>query len=336
MKQFAIILIFCSLAAAQKINFKRDLQNFSNLNTTAPLSGGGSIGSDRTILLTVCPNGDVYETSGGVWTCTVLSFASLSGTISLANTPLTTRGDVLTVNSVPALSRLGAGATNTYPKWNSLPDLVASSLPAAGTGSGAAHQFATSLNPDAAPTFAQPTLADINGGTAPASQTYNFNTDNITNAILTGSSNANSVTLLNLQISTGTLTGNSSDQTLWTYTLPANTLGAGKCLTVKAFFSSPSSTSTVFKIFFGSATTLNVTTGASSVILKADVNICNNPGVTNSQTWAVDSFTIGNLEFATTGTSAIDTTANQVVKMTFNNASPNTTLGALWKVSLDQ
>jgi hypothetical protein len=46
------------------------------------------------------------------------SFANLSGSIALGQTPLTTRGDILTANVTPALIRLALGGSGTYLRSN--------------------------------------------------------------------------------------------------------------------------------------------------------------------------------------------------------------------------
>lgn len=67
-------------------------------------------------------------------TCTQPGFSNLSGTIALSQTPLTTLGDLLYVNSTPALARLagnmtstldvltqtGTGSVSAAPAWSSL------------------------------------------------------------------------------------------------------------------------------------------------------------------------------------------------------------------------
>ena len=95
-------------------------------------------------------------------TCAQPAFSNLSGSLALAQTALTARGDLLTVNATPALARLAIGAANLYPKSNGT-DVVYSTLAAGGVGSCAANQFTTALNADAAPTCAQPAYSGISG-----------------------------------------------------------------------------------------------------------------------------------------------------------------------------
>jgi hypothetical protein len=56
--------------------------------------------------------------AGLVPNCVQPSFANLSGSIAIGQTPLTTRGDLLTVNVTPSLVRLGLGGSATYLRSN--------------------------------------------------------------------------------------------------------------------------------------------------------------------------------------------------------------------------
>jgi hypothetical protein len=82
--------------------------------------------------------------------CSQPGFSNLSGSIALGQTPLTTRGDVLTVNSTPALARLTLGANNLYLKSNGS-DLVYSTNGAAAPIT-CTNQVVTALAADAAGT----------------------------------------------------------------------------------------------------------------------------------------------------------------------------------------
>lgn len=80
------------------------------------------------------------------------------------------RGDLIAgIGASPSWTAVAKGGTNTYPKWNSSGDVVASTNPASGTGACAAHNFETTDNADTAPTCAQPVFPDISG-TATTSQ----------------------------------------------------------------------------------------------------------------------------------------------------------------------
>ena len=110
----------------------------------------------------------------GVFSAAQVGFSNLSGSLLFAQTPLTTRGDLLTVNVTPALVRLARGAANLYPKSDGL-DVVYSTLAAAGVG-GCTNQFPRTLNADAAPTCASIVKADLPAATVFTDQTNTYTT----------------------------------------------------------------------------------------------------------------------------------------------------------------
>lgn len=169
----------------------------------------------------------------------------------------------------------------------------------------------------------------------------------IVSTTLNGANNGNKVTLLNQQGLGSGLTGNSTDQTLYTYTLQANTLGAGKCLRITEVHVHNSGTaSVIYKLVIGS-TTLITNTYAPNSNSNEDRNVitwCNNSGVTNAQTFHQDS--LFNLSGSSTivpngGTtggwiSAIDTTQSQAIKFTFNVGNTDQVEARFWMVELIQ
>lgn len=317
-------LIFAAAgsAAGQQIDYKQQIRNKPAVNTAAPLIGGSVLNPSATISLNPCAALQIYQTNppANGWQCINLSFVNLSGSLLLSQTPLTSLGDMIYVNTTPGLARLpgntsttkqylsqtgtgtvsaapawaqiqfadvagtvssaqdphallssfhtdttpaspvrgdgifAIGATPTwqrlahpsttggYFKWNGT-DIVGSNGAAGGTGSCAAHQWVTADNADGAPTCTQPGGSDLAAGTQ-TSQTLN------------GPSSANAVTLCpgtgGEQGPTSALTGNSSDQTIYTYTLPANTLVAGKGLRFRTWMNHNSGTGSVsYKFSFG-------------------------------------------------------------------------------------
>jgi hypothetical protein len=119
----------------------------------------------------------------------------------------------------------------------------------------------------------------------------NFSSSPLKNATLTGASNGNAVTLLNQQGPAAELNGNSADQTIYTYTIPANTLGQGKGIrAIAAFTRTTGAGNVTFKMFLG-ATTLFTENYAPSAAIRPDVvkmHIFNNSGVTNAQNFMYD------------------------------------------------
>jgi hypothetical protein len=163
-------------------------------------------------------------------------------------------------------------------------------------------------------------------------------TDTLSNKTLTGASSANSVTLLNEQGATGALTGNSTDQTVYTYTLPASTLGAGKGLRITLWFTHNVGTAVVtYKVFFGATAYLNNTDATAAGQYRAEVVIFNNPGVTNAQHGS----NFHNIQGAvfipfTPLTSAITTSSSVVIKFTFNVANTDQVTGGQFITELIQ
>lgn len=164
-------------------------------------------------------------------------------------------------------------------------------------------------------------------------------TDQLSNKTLTGASSGNSVILLNVQGPSGAITGTSADATAFTYTLPANTLGAGKCLEISFdLLHGTGAASPSYKLKFGSATLITVTGGASGRHFAVPlVHVCNNSGVTNAQSGMLYAAFDSTLITGTTSfTPAIDTTSNQAITVTFNVANTDTVTPQFFVVKLVQ
>lgn len=164
-------------------------------------------------------------------------------------------------------------------------------------------------------------------------------TTTLQNKTLNGANSGNAVTLLNVQYIQGNLTGNATDQNLFSYTLPANTLQAGKGLRLTLAALHASGTASVsYKIKFG-ATTINsasTATAGSDVILSALV--FNNSGVQNAQTAIGQPAFIGNTFLGGSGASLpAENTANAVtITGTFNVAATDQVRPTLFIVELIQ
>jgi hypothetical protein len=108
-------------------------------------------------------------------------------------------------------------------------------------------------------------------------------TDTLSNKTLQGASSTNSVTLLNEQGPAGAITGTGADAVVYTFTIPANVIAAGKGIRVRYWANHNSgATAQTHKLIFGASNYVsNSDTGTGQVYLEAV--IFNNAGVTNAQ-----------------------------------------------------
>jgi len=150
-----------------------------------------------------------------------------------------------------------------------------------------------------------------------------------------GSAAASGPVTLNHQAALSNVTMNNTDATLFTYTLPANTLGAGGCIDLSAMITlNGTPNGTAFKLFFGATSTTiwsGWTTYGIAAWFPADggkIEICNNSGSTGAQTWYVPHWGYNasgpfyqNSQGGFTVTSAIDTTSPVVIKLTANDSN---------------
>lgn len=166
-------------------------------------------------------------------------------------------------------------------------------------------------------------------------------TDTISNKTLTGAVSGNSVTLLNEQGPTATLTGNSTDQAIYTYTLPANTMAAGKGIRITVYAEHDAGTATIsWKLNFGGTAWTTVPIPDTTPPQKGERFECiifNNAGVTNAQhgsVWVI--MGTGTLAQSGGSTAAVATTSNVTITFTFNVASTDQARGMQFLVELIQ
>ncbi|MBZ5494450.1 MAG: hypothetical protein LAO76_26295 [Acidobacteriia bacterium] len=180
------------------------------------------------------------------------------------------------------------------------------------------------------------TIKDNQGGTRFSIPSGGVLQAILNNTSLMGASNSNAVTLLNAQFILGATTGNATDQPLYTYSLPANTLGAGKGIRI-IFDVLINAAATTFKLSFGGSNIYNFTTNAANEQVTGEVLIFNNAGVTNAQTFLARPAIGGTSIFGTTsGALAIATTGSVTITLTGNCAAANTMTPQMWTVELIQ
>jgi hypothetical protein len=144
------------------------------------------------------------------------------------------------------------------------------------------------------------------------------------------------LTTLDKQDIVAGINGNSADQTIYTYSMPANTLGSGKCLTIKSFqHRTAGAGSATVKIFFGATTVISSTSGSATPVSQTGT-VCNNAGSTTAQ-WAVGEYLSPSPTYTTLSTTPAETTTSGsiVIKLTFNVAAGTSFGGDGWQVLLN-
>jgi hypothetical protein len=163
-------------------------------------------------------------------------------------------------------------------------------------------------------------------------------TQTLTNKTLQGAGSGNSVTLLNVQGPIAALVGNSADQTVYTFTIPANTVQAGKGIRIKMVgFHSTGTAVTTYKIIIGATTTATVS-ASSGNSENWTMSLYNAAGVQNSQFYeATMADGVGSVSNVNTFGTAAENFANAVtVRFTFNVANTDQYTGRLFSIELIQ
>jgi hypothetical protein len=104
------------------------------------------------------------------------------------------------------------------------------------------------------------------------------------NKNLTAASSGSKVTLLNSQDPLGAFTGNGTDQTVYSFSIPANTVQAGKGIRLTYHGLNNNAAAITYKIVLGATTLFTINTAAAANNTRIGVEIFNNSGVQNAQT----------------------------------------------------
>lgn len=275
----------------------------ADLSTMVPVSSG--VSSAGAVLLT--PSGSQTITTGNL-TLTTGSFietaAAVTGTGGLVRatspTLVTPNIGVATGTSLA----LGGGTALTTTNRTGTGNLV----------------LATS------PTLVTPVLGVASGTSLALAGA-------LTGATLTGASSGNSTNLLNQQAPTGTLTGTGAAQTVYTYTLPGNTVVTGKSLYLRTMFNHNSGTASVTYVLSLNATTLLTFASSTAGSHVIDIDILNTGAATGA---VMELFGATSAPAGQTIGSGLAWASNQVLTLTFNVANTDQVTGQGWKLTLDQ
>jgi hypothetical protein len=146
---------------------------------------------------------------------------------------------------------------------------------------------------------------------------------------------ANHVGLLNSQGAVGPLTGNSTDQVVYTYTLPANTvpIDAASGIRVRCGLSHTTGTvNTTVKIILNGVTVASGASGTTaSQSLSYEAQILRT-STTTGGSWGIVTNTTGTLQPFTLALAGLAWTSNQTLTCTFNVANTDTWSGVMFTV----
>ena len=172
-------------------------------------------------------------------------------------------------------------------------------------------------------------------GVAGATTLTGVSAGTVTNATLNGAVSGNSVTLLNYQKSSGALVGNSSDQVIFTYSLPGNTMQNGKGIRITVVSThSAGSASVTYKLNVGGASQSYASNTGTTAQYEQALFI-NDPGSqTSNALFGIVGLNAGtSAQFQTT---AINTASPVTITVTFNVANTDQVTPQAFVVELVQ
>jgi len=221
------------------------------------------------------------------------------------------------------------------------------------------HQFLTGLSSSGALSSAQPAAADLSDGavgsghvvlasavtgsgsavlaTSPTIASATLTSPVISSTSLVTAGGGNTVTLLNVQGPSAALTGNAADQAIYSYTIPANTIGAGKGIRVSFGLDHNSGSATpTYKLILGS-TQFWTSNSQNGVTASVTARIFNAAGVQNSQFSWSEAFWNTSTPMVVAFSTGTENTANSLVlQATFNVANTDQVTPKFFLVELIQ
>ena len=190
------------------------------------------------------------------------------------------------------------------------------------TGSGLAAATSALIKPGQTCTFLADTT-NLWNVTCDVPVQFTTGTANFLRQDATFAAPAGGSTLLNYQQDAAAIVGDSTDKTIYTYSMPGNTIAAGQCVRVTFRYAHTTGSAAVdYKIFFG-ATSAAVVNFSGASAIQAQYIICNDSGVTNAQQMSNISGQTGSSVIGAPALAfpAEDTTGAVVIKVTFNVAA---------------
>lgn len=176
------------------------------------------------------------------------------------------------------------------------------------------------------------TIKDNQGGTRYSIPAGGVAQATINNTSLTGASNANTVTGINDQGTTGAITGTGAPAVVYTYTLPASIVATGKRIHVRVVFAHVGANSVSYTLSLNGVAMLTFATSAANPqVIDADIL---NTGAASGQEYGFFSTNAAFTPFANTTASGFLWTSNQVLQLTQTVAATDSVSGLGWNVSL--
>lgn len=237
--------------------------------------------------------------------------------------------------TVPSGRPLAWGSAGTTSRDTGISRTGAAAI-AFGNGAQADASATVSMATIAQPVSTTFALLDNNSGTRLLVPSNGTGQGTLNNWNLAGAANSNKVTLLNTQGPISAIVGTGADATVYTFTIPANTIGPGKGFRVQVVgFHNTGTASVGYKLTIGSTNLISVSATDGNT-QNWNFSVFNQPGVQNSQYY--EGVTEDGLAIIvnTFGTAAENFANAITVKFTFNVAATDQYTGKVFVVELIQ
>jgi hypothetical protein len=317
----------CALGNIQKIILTANVTSSTILNCSAGMEVAYEICQDATGGRTFVPPANLNQWAtipSGINACSVQIYFFETATVAYPDMMPGLTGDVTstpgTVATTLANSGVSAGTCGEVvvdAKGRTTTCTAINATARGGTGQNSTAVFPTTGN----------VLTDVN-------------TFAVQGKSFTGAASGNTMEVLNFQGTLAAVVGTGADANLFTFTIPANTIAAGKGFVVSTCFKHTTGTASVtYKIKLGATTIFGgvaSTDSTNDICFESDMS--NNIGVQNAQTGRNYPIIIGTAITAAGGvTTAAENTANSLaLAVTFAVAATDQVTPKFFKVSLRQ